>query len=213
MLWTRADGTGEPQALTQSGNPQNPQSITPDGRQLAFVEIAPGTGADIWTLPVESGPSGLKGGKPQVYLQTPFHERGPRFSPDGRWLAYFSNESGEYRVYVDSFPHKGSKRQVSSSGNSGPMWSRNGKDLFFEQFHAPSELMAVSYRVRGDSFVTDTPRVWSTKLAHFTATNSYEPGPDGKRIIMLLSADTAQEPQDRRIFLLNFFDELRRRMH
>jgi hypothetical protein len=92
------------------------------------------------------------------------------------------------------------------------MWSRNGKDLFFEQFHAPSELMAVSYGARGDSFVTDMPRVWSTNLAHFTATNSYEPGPDGKRIVALLSADTAQDPQDRRIFLLNFFDELRRRV-
>lgn len=213
MLWTRSDGAGQPQALTESRNPQNPQSITPDGRQLAFVEIAPATGADIWTLPVESGPSGLKAGKPQIYLQTPFNERGPRFSSDGHWLAYFSNESGENLVYVDSFPHKGSRRKVSPRGSSSPMWSRNGTDLFFQQFHTLSDLMAVSYRVRGDSFVTETPRVWSTNLTHFTATNTYEPGPDGRRIVALLSADTAQDPQDRRIFLLNFFDELRRRVH
>ena len=146
MLWTRADGTGQPHVLTQCGNPQNPQSFSPDGKQLAFVEINPATGADIWTLPVESGSSGLRAGKPEVFLQTPFHERGPVFSPDGRWLAYFSNESGNYRVYVDSFPNKGRKRQVSSDGNSGPMWSRNGKDLFFVQFRAPAELMAVSYQ-------------------------------------------------------------------
>jgi Tol biopolymer transport system component len=77
MVWTRADGTGQPQPLTESRNPQNPQSITPDGRQLAFVEIALATGADIWTLPVESGPLGLKAGKPQIYLQTPFRRAGP----------------------------------------------------------------------------------------------------------------------------------------
>jgi Tol biopolymer transport system component/DNA-binding winged helix-turn-helix (wHTH) protein len=212
MLWTRSDGTGQPQVLTQSGNPQNPQSFSPDGKQLAFVEISPTTGADIWTLPVESGPSGLRTGKPEVFLQTPFHERGPVFSLDGRWLAYFSNESGNYRVYVDSFPHKGRKRQVSPDGNSGPMWSRNGKDLFFVHFRAPTELMAVSYQSRGDAFVTDQPRVWSNKIARFTATKSYEPGPDGKRIVVLMTADTPQEPQDRLIFLLNFFDELHRRV-
>jgi len=212
MLWTRADGMGQPQVLTQSGNPQNPQSFTPDGKQLAFVEIAPATGADIWILPVESGASGLRAGKPEAFLQTPFHERGPMFSPDGRWLAYFSNESGNYRVYVDSFPHKGSKRQVSPDGNSGPIWSRNGKDLFFVHFRAPTELMAVSYKSRGASFVTDKPRVWSREIALFTAARSYDPAPDGRHIVVLLPADTPQEPHDRLIFLLNFFDELRRRV-
>jgi serine/threonine-protein kinase len=212
MLWIRADGTGQPQVLTQSGNPQNPQSFTPDGKLLAFVEIAPATGADIWTVPVDSSASGLRALKAEAFLQTPFHERGPTFSPDGRWIAYFSNESGDYRVYVDSFPQKDSKRQVSSDGNSGPMWSRNGEDLFFVQFRAPRKLMAVSYTSRGDSFVTGQPRVWSREIALFTATKSYEPGPDGKRIVVLLPADTPQEPKDRLIFLLNFFDELRRRV-
>jgi serine/threonine-protein kinase len=212
MLWARAEGTGQPQVLTQSGNPQNPQSFAPDGKQLAFVEIAPATGADIWTVPVKSDASGLRAGKPEVFLQTPFHERGPTFSPDGRWIAYFSNESGNYRVYVDSFPQKGDKRQVSADGYSSPAWSRNGKDLFFVQFRAPGQLMAVSYKSRGGSFVTDQPRLWSREIALFTATKSYESAPDGKRIVVLLPAVTPQEPHDRLIFLLNFFDELRRRV-
>jgi serine/threonine-protein kinase len=212
MLWTRADGTGQPEELTQSNNPQNPQSFTPDGKHLAFVEISLATGADIWTLPVESAASGLRAGKPEVFLQTPSHERGPMFSPDGRWLAYFSNESGDYRVYVDSFPHRGSKRQVSPDGNSGPRWSRNGKDLFFVKFRAPSELMAVSYKSRGDSFVTSKPRVWSSEIAVFTAAGSYEPAPDGTRIIVLLLTETPKTSPDRLIFLLNFFDELQRRV-
>jgi serine/threonine-protein kinase len=212
MLWIRADGTGQPQVLlTQSANPQNPQSFTPDGKQLAFVELAPATGADIWLMPVESGASGLRAGKPEVFLQTRFHERVPTFSPDGRWLAYQSNESGDYRVYVESFPQKGRKRQISADGYSYPAWSRKANDLFFLQYRA-SKLMAVSYKSRGDSFVTDKPRVWTEQIAWFAATKSYEPAPDGKRVIVLLPADTPQQPHDRLIFLLNFFDELRRRV-
>jgi serine/threonine-protein kinase len=212
MLWTRADGSGQPAVLTQSSNPQDPQSFTPNGKQLAFVELSPATGADIWTLPVESRASGLQAGKPEVFLQTPFHERGPRFSPDGRWLAYLSNQSGDYRVYVDSFPHQSGKREISPDGNSSPRWSRDGKDLFFVQFRAPRQLMAVSYSSRGDSFVTEKPRVWSREIAFFTASGSYDPAPDGKRIVVLLPADTPQSPHNRLTFLLNFFDELRRRV-
>jgi hypothetical protein len=198
--------------LSHSSNPQNPQSFTPDGKHLAFVEIAPASGADIWTLPVESGASGLRAGKAEVFLKTPFHERGPVFSPDGRWLAYFSNESGDYRVYVEAFPKKGAKRQVSPDGNSAPAWSRDGKHLFYLQFRAPRQLMAASFESHGNSFVTGKPRVWSREIAAFTATRSYDPGPDGKRIILLLPTDTIQQQHDRLIFLLNFFDELRRRV-
>jgi serine/threonine-protein kinase len=211
ILWTRADGTGQPEVLTQSSSPQNPQSFTPDGKHLAFVEIAPATGADIWTLPVDSGASGLRAGKPEVFLKTPFHERGPMFSPDGQWLAYFSNESGDYRVYVEAFPDKGAKRQVSPEGHSAPAWSRNGTHLFFLEFRAPIQLKAVSFESHGNSFVTDKPKVWSREIAAFAATRSYDPGPDGKRIILLLPVNTPQQSHDRLIFLLNFFDELRRR--
>jgi hypothetical protein len=147
-----------------------------------------------------------------VFIQTGFHERGPTFSPDGRWLAYFSNESGDYRVYVESFPHKGGKREVSPDGNSSPAWSHNGKDLLFVQFRGPHRIMAVSYFSRGDSFATDRPRVWPGEIALFTAARTYEPAPDGKRIVVLLPADTTQEPHNRLAFLLNFLDELRRRV-
>jgi Tol biopolymer transport system component len=211
MFWTRADGTGQPQVLSQSSRTQNPQSFTPDGKRLAFVELDPATGADIWTVPVETDTTGLRAGKPEVFLQTPFHERGPAFSPDGRWVAYMSNESGDYRVYVDAFPHKGAKRQVSSDGTGYQMWSRNGKDLFFLQYRA-RQLMALSYQSRGDSFVTDEPRVWARQIAWFAATKNYDSAPDGKHIVVLMPAEAPQTPHDRLIFLFNFFDELRRRL-
>ena len=212
MLWTRANGTDQPHVLTQSDQPQNPQSVSPDGKKLAFVQISSTTGADIWMLPLESNSSELSAGKPEVFLQTPYHERGPTFSPDGRWLAYFSNESGSYRVYVESVAHKGNKWQIPTEAISGPIWSRNGKDLFLVHWSNPPEVLALPYTSHGDSFVADTPRVWSTKIKQFTATRSFEPGPDGQHIIMLLPAETPQKRQDQLIFLLNFFDELRRRV-
>jgi hypothetical protein len=90
MFWTRSDGAGQPQPLTQSKNRQVPHSFAPDARRLAFFQFG-GGGTDLWTLPMESGGSGLRAGKPEVFLQTPsqtrFVERHPSFSPDGRWLA------------------------------------------------------------------------------------------------------------------------------
>jgi DNA-binding winged helix-turn-helix (wHTH) protein/Tol biopolymer transport system component len=212
MLWTRADGTVQPQLLTQSSNQQTPWSFTPDGKRLAFVELDPATGADIWTVPVETSSSGLRAGKPEVFLQTPFHERGAMFSPDGRWLAYLSNESGTYQIYVQAFPQKNSKRQISTERGTFPAWSRNGTELFFWQFAPENQLMAVSYKTSGDAFIGDRPRVWSKKVASFSTTRSYDPAPDGKHIVALTPADTPQEPHDRVVFLLNFFDELRRRV-
>jgi serine/threonine-protein kinase len=210
IWWIRTDGMGQPQPLTQSNNPQVPWSLPADGKRLAFNEQSPATGDDIWTVPVEITSSGLRAGKPELFLQTPFHERAPTFSPDGRWMAYQSNESGRYEVYVQEFPDGHSKRQISDGGATLPAWSRNGHDLFFN-FHR--SLMVVSYQVRGDSFVAETPRVWFEKqIANFPSTMSYNPGPDGKRIVALMPADAPAEPHDRVIFLLNFFDELRRRV-
>ncbi len=213
MLCTHSDGSTQPQVLTQSSNQQTPWSFTPDGKQLAFVEIDQATGADIWTVPVEIGPSDLRAGQPEAFLQTSFHERGPAFSPDGRWLAYMSNESGPYQVYVEAFPHKSRKRQVSTDRGGYPAWSRNGNELFFWGLGHDSQLMVATYRAHGDSFLSDKPRVYSTKIVGFGTTRSYDPAPDGKHIIALTAADTGQASNDRVVFLLNFFDELRRRIH
>jgi hypothetical protein len=101
------DGTGQPQLLTPSTNLQLPTSFTDDGKRLAFLEITPASGAsDVWTVSVESGSSGLRAGKPELFLQTPFRERMPMISPDGRWMAYQSNEPGGNQVYVQAFPDK-----------------------------------------------------------------------------------------------------------
>ena len=149
-------------------------------------------------------------GKPELFLQASFQERSPVFSPDGRWIAYMSNETGRFRVYVQAFPYKHVKRQISGDGGLQPAWSHNGRELFFQ---SEGVLMAASYQARGDSFVAEKPRVWFGKeIPTFGPAMSYDPAPDGKHVVALLPADTPEEPHNRVIFLLNFFDELRRRV-
>ena len=91
----------------------------------------PETSFDLWTVPVENDGGGLRAGKPEIFLQTSSDERNPSFSPDGHWLAYVSNESGDFQLYVRTFPDKGGKWQISSAGGAYPMWSRSRRELFF----------------------------------------------------------------------------------
>jgi serine/threonine-protein kinase len=216
MSVTRSDGAGKPQPLTQSKNIQVPWSFTPDGKRLAFFEQGGGTGTDLWTLPLESDRAGLRAGKPEVFLQTQADELTPSFSPDGRWMAYSSDESGTFQVYVRAFPDKGGKWQISNSGGGYPMWSRNGHDLFFETLD--NHIMVAAYAVKGDSFVVDKPRVWSEKQlgggGMLNSAKNVDLAPDGKRIIALMPVETAegQKAQSHVIFLENFFDEVRRRV-
>ena len=212
IFWTRSDGAGKPQPLTQSKNSQSPWSFTADGKRLAFHESNPQGGLDLWTVPLESSGTGLRAAKPEVFLQTAFDERQPSFSPDGRWLAYASNESGAHQIYVRAFPDKGGKWQVSNSGGMYPEWSRNGRELFFRT--EANLMMVVNYTAKGDSFAVDKPRVWSDRrLANIDRNRNYDVAPDGKRIAALMAVEVPedQQVQNHLIFLMNFFDELRRR--
>ena len=122
-----------------------PQSWSPDGQSIAHVVVDPKMRADIWLLPL----SGNR--QPAPFLQTSFHEYHARISPDGRWMAYVSNESGRDEVYVTRFPRAAGKWPVSSNGGNSPVWRRDSRELFY---HAhDGQLMAVSVgagpRLRG----------------------------------------------------------------
>jgi Tol biopolymer transport system component len=212
MLVTRSDGAGKPQSLTQSKNIQYPWSLKPDGKLLAFMEQSSGT-FHLWTTPLEGDGAELRAGKPEVFLQTAADERYPCLSPDGRWMAYSSNESGTYQIYVRAFPDKGGKWQISNEGGAYPMWSHNGRELFFENLD--NRIMVASYAVKGDSFVADKPKKWSEKqLAGLVNSGrNIDLAPDGKRVVALMPVETAegQKAQNHVIFLENFFDEVRRR--
>ena len=214
MSVIRSDGAGKPQTIDPEQEHQFPWSFTPDGKRLAFMELESVPHIDLWTVPLESDGTGLRAGKPEVFLQTPADERAPFLFSRRAMDGLRSDESGAIQVYVRAFPDKGGKWQISNSGGAYPMWSRNGHELFFETLD--NHIMAAAYTVKGDSFVADKPRVWSEKqIAEHRrlSARNVDLAPDGKRIVALMPAETAegQKAQNHVIFLENFFDEVRRR--
>jgi len=121
-----SSGTGREELLWESpNNPKIPLSWSPDGRFLLFYDVDPKTDFDLWTLPLTGDE------KPSPWLDTPFTETLGQFSPDGRWIAYQSNESGQFEIYVQSFPVASGKWQISTQGGTQPRWRADGKELFF----------------------------------------------------------------------------------
>ena len=217
VFWKRADGAGEEQRLTEGSNLQTPTSFSPDGKRLAFTEQGSGTGPDIWTQPIGFRDGDQpKPGKPEPFLRTVNTELFPEFSPDRRWLAYASNESGRLEVYVRPFPGPGGKWQISNGGGLFPMWSPKARELFY--LAADRRIMVASYTAKGDSFLADKPRLWSERRLPDSGTvgliPSFAIAPDGKRFAILMPTDTAdeQKPPTQMTFLFNFFDNLRRRV-
>jgi hypothetical protein len=206
-----ADGTGPPQALTAGADYQRPTSWHPSGRYLAFDERRPNTGTDVMILPIEGGNGlPLKPGQPTVFLGDPYDEVDAAFSPDGRWLAYSSNESTRYEVYVRPFPGPGAKWPISTEGGYHPTWSRNGRELFYE---APDrKLMVVSYAERAGSFAAEKPRPWcEARIATLQRVRGFDLHPDGRRFAVLQEIrQPGDETRNRVVLFLDFFDELRR---
>jgi serine/threonine-protein kinase len=218
LYLVRSDGSGEVQRLMEGKNLPTPYSFSPDGRRLAFCVTGNGGSPDIFTAPVEAGPGYPRLGKPELFLGTPFTEIHPAFSPDGRWIAYASNESGSLEVYVRPVPggiSSSGKWQISTGGGTSPVWSRDGRELLFETFD--SHIMAVGYAVKNGSFAAGKPRLWTaTSLSFIGAFNfsyNYDLAPDGKHIAALLSdPDDDRTPIAHLNFLVKFFDEVRRRV-
>jgi serine/threonine-protein kinase len=210
LYWQHADGTGDAQRLTESANTQLPGSWHPSGKFLAFQETNPQTGNDLMVLPVSGDEaSGWKPGKPTVFLSTPAAEVEPMFSPDGRWLAYQSNETGRFEVYVRPFPGPGGKWQISTASGGTATWSRGRRELFYRG--DDNRIMVASYTVEGDSFRADKPRLWSERPLNFRPRQRvYDLHPDGDRMALAATADSPQGKQDKVVFIFNFFDELRR---
>jgi Tol biopolymer transport system component len=183
-----ASGAGDEQPLLVSAEAKNPLGWSPDGRVLLYAIQHPNTGTDLWALPLAGAlrPSTNSGRpervesrqaqgvpsqstderKPFPVVQTPFDEAAGQFSPDGRWVAYQSNESGPVQIYIRPFPGLSDKWQVSTAGGSQPRWRRDGKELFYV---APdARLMAASIAVGADSQTLEASApvpLFATRLA------------------------------------------------
>ena len=133
-----ADLSGEAEQLVTSAAPKFAGSWSPDGQVLVYTDGGFTTLRDIWALPV--------GGDPAPFLVTDFDERAPRLSPDGQWVAYVSDQSGEDRVYVQRFPEGGGVSPISTEGETEPVWSRDDRELFYR--NGTQMLVVVGWRRR-----------------------------------------------------------------
>jgi eukaryotic-like serine/threonine-protein kinase len=205
LFWQLADGSGGLERLTTSDNVQLPGNWSPDGKMLAFTEInstTNATGYDIWVLR-------LSDRKAQPFLQTKFNEGAPRFSPDGRWLAYFSDESGRREIYVQPYPGPGGKWQISTEGGTEPVWNPNGRELFYRN---GGKMMAVDI-VTQPSFAAGKPHMLF-EGPYVPAAGSvpyYDVSPDGQRFLML-KPDEQWAGATQINLVLNWFEELKQKV-
>jgi serine/threonine-protein kinase len=212
MWWIRADGAGQRQALLEKAENPRPFSFAPDGRlafTVAFAELP-----DIWALPIDmADPDHPKPGKGASFLADPaVVEVDPAFSPDGKFLAYVTSESIGEQVFVQSFPGPGGKWKISTAGGKFPAWSRATHEILF--LGGDDRIMAVNYTIQGDSFSAEKPRAWSpTQVRRINVQQNFDVAPDGKHVVVFPRSAAAESPGSlHATFLLNFFEEVRRRV-
>jgi serine/threonine protein kinase len=195
----RADGTGVVERVIESEYPRFPREITADGSALLYVEWHPETARDIRLLPLDGT------GSAEAVLSSVHDEYSPALSPDERWLAYVSNESGRYEVYVRSWPGGGSRTIVSIDGGFAPEWSADGSELFYRN----DESMMVVAVEGGDRFSAGAPRTLFEGRYQFGihGSSSYDVAPDGR--FLMIQANRREDP-DRVFVVSNWLDELRR---
>jgi dipeptidyl aminopeptidase/acylaminoacyl peptidase len=162
--------SSEAQLLLHSEFDKHPTDWSPDGRFVLFENEDPQTGIDLWTIDLQSH-------KTSPVARTKFDEKEGRFAPDGKWLAYTSDESGAPEVYVQPFPRPGEKIQVSRGGGSAPEWRGDGKQLYY--ISPESKLMAANVKT-APSLIVGAPQALFALPKH----SQYEVAPDGRRFLV-----------------------------
>jgi serine/threonine-protein kinase len=202
-----ADGTGGTERLTEGAEAHAANTFSPDGGRLIFrADTGTATGQDLRMLVLD--------GERRItpLIQTPFDERNAVISPDGKWIAFQSNESGTEEVYVRPFPDVESGRwQVSTTGGFHPAWAPNGRELFYVA--ADGRLMAVDVRSQG-GFAAGVPRTLVDGGFYFNLVpqgRSYDISPDGTRFLLIEAPNTGTQADTAGLtVVLNWAEELKR---
>jgi serine/threonine-protein kinase len=199
-LWVPADGSGEPEAVFKDEHRGGIGSFSPKGDVVAFNRRAPDTGLDLWVRPLKQAQA------PQPFVRTRFTEVGPAFSPDGRYIAYVSDESGQYEVYVRPYPPRPGKWQVSTAGGEEEIWSRDGRELFYRN---GNKWMVVPVSLRPE-FKAGTPRLLFEGPYVNVGGLSYDVTPDGRRFLLLEPVEHAASVTHLNV-VLNWFEEVKQK--
>ena len=180
-----ANASANEQVLLQSPETKAPNDWSRDGRFLLYAEVQ--NGYHLMVLPMTGDR------RPFPFLSTSFNQLEGRFSPDARWVAYQSDESGRYEIYVRPFPGPGGQWQISTAGGNSPRWSRSGKELYYI---APDlGLMAVSIAAQGNTLEPGTPAVlFRTHIMRNPSRQQYDVAPDGRFLINTELQDTTTAP-------------------
>ena len=201
IYWQAVDGSSSMERLTQSEYFHWPGSWSPDGETLAFMELHTETQYVIQLLNVRDR-------RVTPFLNSRFEENYPEFSPDGRWIAYVSGESGRKEVYVRPFPNPGGKWQISNEGGKEPLWSRNGKQLFYRR---ENQVWVVDAQT-GSAFSVRKPRLLFEQPGYVSGDpiRGWDISLDSQRFLMVKLDDRKPTPVTEMILVQNWLEELKR---
>ncbi|HET6962832.1 MAG TPA: hypothetical protein VFJ27_10060, partial [Terriglobia bacterium] len=186
LYLNKLDSAGDGESSLAPGF-QIPTDWSGDGRFIIYRENRPTVGGDLWILPL------LGDRRPFTFQRTPFNETNARFSPDDRWVAFDSDESGTREIYVRRFEGSPEKTRVSTAGGTQPSWRRNGKELFY--LAADSKIMAVSVKT-GDTLEAGIPRplfkIDSVVGIDSVGASEYDVTADGERFLVSMAVAEAR---------------------
>ena len=221
LFWHAADGSGVDQRLTTSAKGQYPNSVTPDGTYVLSHEASTKTSNDIVQIALDAASPVPATGAPVASIQRPseplvqtaFTELDAQISPDGRFFAYQSNESGRPEIYVRPYPKVNDGRwQVSTNGGTRPAWARNGRELFY--IDAAATLTSVPVQTAGPTFAAGNPvKVFDTRYATPVNVRNYDVSADGQRFVMIKEGGVDDKaPPASLVVVEHWFEELKARV-
>ena len=190
-------GDGPEEPLLVGDDDDIPGELSPNGRVLAFNREAAGTARDIWIMP-------LDGAQAEVFRATNANERDPAFAPDGRWIAYASDESGQFEIWLQSYPDTARARLlITTGGGQGPLWGPDG-ELFY---HNGDQMMSVLV-----DLATGSPNIPEEIFegTYRYLNRNYDVTPDGETLLMV--KPRTEEERREVVVVLNWFEELKERM-
>jgi Tol biopolymer transport system component len=207
--WVPTEGLSQPHEFVKT---YQVYTISHDGTRMFAVTGTRKTRGDTWMVPLSVGRDGPLAGRPEPLLTEPYSEIAYDDSPDGRWLAYATDETGIPQTYVMEFANPARKWTLSTGSGQAAFWSPAGREIFFTTFFAPLRIMVAPVSLEGGTFRPDQPRQWSPVAIPARASTGFwsvTMAPDGKRFAVLMPAE---QPLGNRVtFVMNFFDEVRRR--